>query len=110
MVIHIAMLWNCLSSWPKYSFQCWAKPTTASPVAGALTDLTRNRTDLITENAMLRQQLIVLRRQVKQPKLTNSDRLGLVLLAHFSRYWQKALHIVQPDTLLRWHRDLFRLY
>lgn len=33
-----------------------------------------------------------------------------MLLARLTRFWQTALHIVQPDTLLRWHRDLFRLY
>jgi hypothetical protein len=43
---------------------------------------------------MLRQQLIFLRRQVKRPKLTYGDRIRLVLLARFARYWQYALHIV----------------
>jgi putative transposase len=33
-----------------------------------------------------------------------------VLLARCTRFWQEALHIVQPDTLLRWHRELFRRY
>ena len=60
--------------------------------------MTRSQTDLLVENAILRQQLIVLNRQVKRPQLTNSDRLRLVFLA---RCWQQALHIAQPDTLLR---------
>jgi hypothetical protein len=64
----------------------------------------------MVENAILRQQVIVLNRQVKQPKLTNSDRLRFVLLAHFTNFWHTALHIVQPETLLRWHRELFRRY
>ena len=34
----------------------------------------------------------------------------LVLLARLVRTWKQALFIVQPDTLLRWHRELFRLY
>ena len=72
--------------------------------------MTRSRTDLIAENAMLRQQLIVLNRQMKRPQLTNGDRIRLVLLARCAQFWQQALHIVQPDTLLRWHRDLFRRY
>lgn len=72
--------------------------------------MTRRRRGLVAENAMLRQQLIVLRRQVKRPKLTNSDRFRLLLLARFTRYWQYALHIIQPDILLRWHRALLRLY
>jgi len=34
----------------------------------------------------------------------------LILLARFTGFWQPALHIVQPDTLLRWHRGFFRSY
>ena len=88
----------------------WTKPTTSALVIGSLVDMTRSRSDLIAENAMLRQQLIVLNRQIKRPRLTNSDRLRLLWLARCTQFWQQSLHIVQPDTLLRWHRDLFRLY
>jgi len=88
----------------------WSKPGTASIAVGTLIDLRRSRRDLIVENAMLRQQLIVLHRQVKQPHLTQGHRLLMILLARMTGYWQQALHIVQPDTLLRWHRDLFRFY
>jgi transposase InsO family protein len=42
--------------------------------------------------------------------LTQGDRVRLVLLARLTEFWQQALHIVQPDTLLRRHRDLFRRY
>lgn len=38
------------------------KPTTATLAAGALSDLLRSKSDLIVENAILRQQLIVLKR------------------------------------------------
>jgi transposase InsO family protein len=79
-------------------------------ISGVISDLTRSRFDLIVENALLRQQLIVLRRQVKRPQLTRGDRLRFVLLARCTRFWKQALHIVQPDTLLRWHRELFRFY
>src|SRR6266480_2000988 len=60
-------------------------------------------------NALLRQQLIILKRRVKRPPVTRADRILLVLLAKLVRTWQQALLIVQPDTLLRWHRKLFRL-
>jgi putative transposase len=60
------------------------------------------------ENALLRQQLIVLKRQVKRPKFTWRDRALFVLLVSKLRTWKNALVIVQPDTVLRWHRDLFR--
>lgn len=42
--------------------------------------------------------------------MTNLDRSHLVLLAHFKRFWKQVLHIVQPDALLPWHRELFQFY
>jgi hypothetical protein len=59
---------------------------------------------------LLRQQLIVLRRQIKRPTCTTTDRLLLVLLAKAVRTWRQALYIVQPETLLRWHRQAFRVW
>jgi putative transposase len=88
----------------------WAKPATLSLTSGVISDMTRCRSDLIVENALLRQQLIVLHRQVTRPVFNQHDRFRLVLLARFTRFWKQALHIIQPDTLLRWNRDLFRLY
>ncbi len=55
-------------------------------------------------------QLIVLRRQVKRTQLTPTDRMLMVLLASKLQAWKSALFIVQPDTLLRWHRLGFRLF
>jgi len=53
--------------------------------------------------------LIVLHRHVTRPALTPRDRLWLVLLARLARGWRTALLIIQPDTLLRWHRQGYRL-
>src|SRR5205085_9252231 len=64
----------------------------------------------ITENALLRHQLTILRRQVKRAAVTKADRILLVLFARLVRSWQQALVIVQPETVLRWHRELFRWY
>jgi putative transposase len=85
---------------------------TATPVLiiDLFSDLTHRRTDLIVENALLRQQLIILKRQVKRPQLSNPDRIRLVLLSHFTKFWKQTLHIIQPDTLLSWHGNLFRNY
>lgn len=47
----------------------WTRPITATPVVGALTDATRSRRELILENVLLRQQLLVLQRREKRPKL-----------------------------------------
>ncbi len=88
----------------------WIKPSTTSLVFGTLADLTRGKSELLAENALLRQQLIILRRQIKQPTFRKRDRLNLVLLARMVRTWKQALFIVQPETLLRWHRELFRLF
>ena len=96
--------------WLQEQIKHWTKPAAPASVSSLLSDITRSRSDRIVENALLRQQLIVLNRQVKRPQLTNPDRFRLVLLAHFTKYWKQALHIVQPDTMLRWHRELFRLY
>lgn len=70
-------------------------------------DLTRSRQELVLENMLLRQQLIVLKRQMKRPALSWRDRTLLVLLSSRLRTWKQALVIVQPETVLRWHRDLF---
>jgi transposase InsO family protein len=94
----------------KNAVKKFTKPETTVLTAGAVSDIIRSRKDLVAENAILRQQLIVLNRQVKRPKFTNGDRLRLVLLSRLTQFWDSALHLVQPDTLLRWHRDLFRRY
>jgi hypothetical protein len=73
-------------------------------------DLTRSKSELVLENALLRQQLIVLQRQTKRPKLTWKDRSLIVLLSSKLRAWKDALIIVQPDTVLRWHRELFKRF
>ncbi len=102
------MMGNILLRLQEY-LKRWIKPAT-SVLISALSDLTRSRTDLLIENALLRQQLIVLKRQIKRPQLRNPDRFRLVFLSHFTVFWKQALHIVQPDTLLRWHHELFRFH
>src|SRR5688572_26513122 len=86
----------------------WTQPAKVSLTIGTIADLPRSRTQLMLENMLLRQQLIVLQRQVKRPAFTNRDRLSFILLASRLRMWKQALFIVQPETLLRWHRDLFK--
>ena len=97
-------------SWLQEHTKHWTKPATSTLISGILSDLTRSCTDLVVENALLRQQLIVLKRQIKRPQLTDPDRFRLVFLSHFTKFWKQSLHIVQPETLLRWHRELFRIY
>jgi putative transposase len=92
----------------KQRLRLWTKPYNHDLFPNAAIDLTRSKSELVLENMLLRQQLIVLKRQVKRPALTWRDRTLFVLLASKLPTWKQALVIVQPDTVLRWHRDLFR--
>ena len=96
--------------WLQEFIKHWIKPAAPVLVCGVLSDLSRSLIDLVVENALLRQQLIVLKRQIKRPELINSDRFRLVFLFHFTKFWKQSLHIIQPEILLRWHRELFRIY
>jgi hypothetical protein len=100
----IGSLWQAVKRW----FRQWAKPTNDTMVLNAILDMTSSRWELMLENALLRQQVIVLQRQIKRPKLNWRDRALFVLLSSKLRSWRQALVIVQPDTVLRWHRDLFQ--
>ena len=66
---------------------------------------------LEAENAVLRHQLIVLRRKVRgRDRLTNTDRWFFVLLYRWFPSILKVVTIVQPETLVHWHRAGFRRY
>ena len=69
-----------------------------------------SRANLAVENAMLRQQLIVLQRSVPHFKLRRTDRIVLCWLSRLWTGWRSALLIVQPTTIVRWHRQGFKLY
>ena len=94
----------------KQRLRQWTKPDNHSLLINAALDLTRPKSELILENALLRQQLIILKRQSKRPRLTWRDRSLIVLLSSKLRTWKEALIIVQPDTVLRWHRELFKRF
>ena len=71
----------------------------------------RTQAQLEAEITMLRHQLSVLRRQApSRPRLTAVDRLLFVWLCRLFPSLRSAITIVQPDTVLRWHRSGFRLY
>jgi putative transposase len=69
-----------------------------------------SRISLATEILVLRQQLLVLNRTVKRPNLRPRDRLFWVCLSRLWKDWRDALIIVKPDTVIKWHREGFRLY
>src|SRR5258705_10193206 len=66
---------------------------------------------LEAENAALRHQLIALRRKVQgRVRLTNNDRLFFVQLYRWFPSVLKAITIIRPETIVRWHRAGFRRY
>jgi hypothetical protein len=81
-------------------FARWTKPLASSLPLQTLVDLSRSKSKLVAEIALLRHQLTILQRQVKRPACTNTDRMFLVLLARLARTWKQALIIVQPETRL----------
>ena len=71
----------------------------------------KSKSRLEAENAALRHQLIVLRRKVHgRVRLTNSDRWFFIRLYRWFPLILKVLTIVQPETIVRWHRAGFRRY
>ena len=71
----------------------------------ALRAIFRSRAALELENLALRHQIGVLQRSTtKRPKLTAGDRLLWVFLSRVWRDWRSALAMVQPETVVAWHR------
>ena len=63
------------------------------------------------ENAVLRRQLAVLQRKLGgRVQFTNSDRLFFIQLYRWFPSILKAITIVRPETVVRWHRLGFRRY
>jgi hypothetical protein len=65
---------------------------------------------LATENLLLRRQLAVLKQRYPRPRLTDADRLFWATLSATWSDWRGALHIVQPETVVGWHRQGFGYY
>src|SRR4249919_2027517 len=71
----------------------------------------KSKSRLEAENAALRHQLIVLRRKLPgRASLTTTDRWFLVQLYRWFPLIVQVVTIVQPDTIVRWHRAGFRFY
>jgi hypothetical protein len=71
----------------------------------------KSKIRLEAENAVLRHQLTVLRRKLRgRVQLSNDDRLFLIQLYRWFPSILKAITIIRPETLVRWHRAGFRRY
>src|SRR2546423_10998212 len=62
------------------------------------------------ENAALRQQLAVFKRDIKRPRLHRRDRLFWIGLITIWKNWKSALVIVRPETVISWQRKRFKRY
>ena len=70
----------------------------------------RSRVDLLLESLALRQQLGVLRRKYPRPQLAPAEKFFWVVFRRLWPGWKRALILVQPETVVRWHREGFRVY
>jgi putative transposase len=69
-----------------------------------------SRRDLLLENLALRQQLAILKERRPRPRFSTSDRLFWTTLSRLWSRWQRVLILVQPETVVRWHRAGFKRY
>ena len=72
--------------------------------------LFRSQAELAAENLALRQQLAILEQCSKRPRLRTRDRIFWAWLSRFWSNWHSVLVIVQPQTVVRWHQQGFKLY
>src|SRR5260221_7183395 len=71
----------------------------------------KSKLRLKAENAVLRRQLIVLKRRLHgRVRMTNNDRWFFIQLHRWFPSALKVLTIIRPETLVRWHRAGFRCY
>src|ERR671925_188306 len=71
----------------------------------------RDRDALVAENVLLRHQLAVLTRPTrKRPQLHARDKLFWVVVRALRRDWRRHLVLVRPESVIRWHRQAWRLF
>ena len=71
-------------------------------IARTLSSALRTQGNLAIENLALRQQLAVLNHRHPRPRLTDADQVFWVVLLRFWSGWRASLHIVPPETVVRW--------
>jgi putative transposase len=70
----------------------------------------RSRQRLLLENLLLRQQLQVALRCQRHPRLRTLDKFFWLVVRRLHRNWRRHLLLVRPETVLRWHRQGWRLF
>ena len=79
-------------------------------LTNAVRSALRSKHDLLLENLALRQQLAVLTRQRARTRTKPADRLFSSWLSRYWPGWRSTLVMVQPETVIRWHRTAWRGY
>jgi len=79
-------------------------------MAWAIAAFLKPKALLVAENLCLRQQLVVFQRRQPRPRLLGADRRFWILARQWFSGWRDVLLIVQPETVLRWHRGGWRAY
>ena len=74
-------------------------------IGSALALALHGHRELVLQNLALWQQLTAMKRATKRPRLQTRDRLFWIALPRIWRNWRTAVVLVQPDTVVRWHRD-----
>jgi hypothetical protein len=77
---------------------------------GTVVRLFRARRSLLIENLASRQQLAAIKRRHPRSQLGRLDKLFWVVIRQLWSQWKKALIVVTPETVVRWHQAGFRLY
>jgi len=91
----------------RYSFEMLREVTKA--VLATLATRSASRAPLVAENTLLRQQVILLHRAAPHPRLKARDRFTIGAITKLFPSLVAAVPIVRPDTVIRWHRSLWKL-
>ncbi len=81
-----------------------------SRFVGIVLTALQGRHALLVENLLLRQQLAVALRSHRRPHVRWHDRLFWIVARRLCTDWRRHLVLVQPETVLRWHRQSRRLF
>ena len=83
----------------------------AASVLSLLTTLLRTKSALAAENLFLRKQLALFLERQRRPRRFSDQASRLTMAALALLFdWRQSIVVVQPDTLVRWHRKGFRLF
>jgi len=93
----------------RISILLWTVLALISDAFQFLQNCLRSKSSLAAENLFLRKQLSLYQERKKKPRrASDSTRLALVFLSKFCD-WRNTLTVVKPETLIGWHRKVFRL-